>query len=536
MIQNDDRDIIATLMSPEVYLHPVHEVRVIQTHISWVLLAGDFAYKIKKSVDFGFLDFSTLRKRRYYCDQEVKLNRRLCDDLYLGVEPIREYAGTVEVGGRRGRIVEYAVKMKRLPEDCLLENLLAADRVTPGMIESIAVKLSHFHQTAETGPEIARFGSARAICRNWDENFEQTRDYIGSTISPFQFEYLRAWVDASMRRNRELFKRRVAGGRIRDGHGDLRASAICIQDRLCIFDCIEFNRRFRYADVAADVAFLAMDLTAKGRPDLSRTFIDAYVQHSGDRELLDVIDFYICYRAYVRGKVEGFRTSEANISPAEYAESQSIARERFDLAVEAAARSQPPVLLITCGLSGSGKSTVAGGVGDEFGMDIIASDVVRKELAGRTVTDRQPVEFEAGIYAPEHTRRTYMAMMSRARSRLEDGHSAILDATFSRREWRASALDVARDAGALFLCLECRSNEAETRRRLDARDQESGAVSEATWATYLSQRRTFEPVDELSDWQHVVLDTGAELDETIRAAARSLDARLRPKPVDSPTH
>jgi uncharacterized protein len=521
-------DMAEVLVDPGVYDHPADDVVVLQTHISWVALVGDVVYKVKKPVDFGFLDFSTVRKRRHYCHQEVELNSRLCPEIYHGVVPIRQDGDTIKVNGKRGRIIDYAVVMQRLPQERMLDHLLASGDVDPEIIDDIARKLAAFHATSDTGPDISRFGSPRQIRQNWDENFEQTTSFIGATISAEQHSYLQEWLAASMQRLRKIFKQRQETGRVRDGHGDLRASAICAVDPICIFDCIEFNKRFRYADVAADVAFLAMDLTAKGRDDLSRRFVDRYVAESGDQGLLEVIDFYICYRAFVRGKVEGFLTADESASQADREDAAMTARSRFAQAVEAALRVQPPLMLLTCGLSGTGKSAVASALAKTFDMTVIASDVVRKELAGLAVGEHAPAEFGTGIYTDLFTKRTYREMLGRARSHLEAGRSVILDATFSSEEWRQSAGRLAEERGAMFCLVECRLDEGIARERIERRAGEGDSMSDATWEIYLSQRDTFEAVTGLSEWRHVVLDTGGSLPSTLSAADTELRRRVHP--------
>lgn len=522
-------NLIHDLTQPDAFDHPVDDITVLQTHISWVVLAGDRVYKVKKPVDFGFLDFSTLRKRRYYCHQEVSLNRRLCADLYLGVVPIRLDGEHVRVNGSRGRIVEYAVKMRRLPQDRMLDHLLAAGGVAAADIDQIASRMARFHAEAETGPQVNRSGSSRVIRRNWIENFDQTESFIGNTISQEQFDFLRAWFEASMRRMRSTFRQRVAEGRIRDGHGDLRASAICMIEPACIFDCIEFNERFRHADVAADIAFLAMDLEAKGHAAFAELFVERYIDESGDAGLREVLDFYLCYRAFVRGKVEGFLAVDESAPANERESAADTARDRFAQAVRAARRAHPPVLLITCGLSGTGKSAVAGALADVYGMEIVASDAVRKGLAGVAPGEHAPDDFEQGIYSASFTRRTYQAMLRRASEAVEQGSSVVLDATFSSRAWRDAAARVAREYGALFLCLEYRLDESVARERINARTRSGSSVSDATWETYLNQRERFEPVAELSRWEHLVLDTGGTLDDTIVQARAMLDSRLDPR-------
>jgi len=323
--------LLQALSTPKAYPHSPQEVELVQTQISVVFLAGDYVYKVKKPVDFGFLDFTTLDKRRFYCQQEVTLNKRLCPDTYLGVVAITQDEDSFSVGGN-GTAVEYAVKMRALPQQRMMDNLLRSNQVTPEMMERVAERLAEFHRQAEISEQLATIGGLDTVTQNTEENFVQTEDYVNRTITPEQYEKLKNYNYRFLKDNAELFARRVREGRIRDCHGDLHAAHICFGNGLCIYDCIEFNDRFRYIDVASEVAFLAMDLDFHGRPDLSKHFVDAYVKASGDEELPTLLDFYKCYRAYVRGKVEGFKLDDPHISDEEKTRTLAIARRYFELA------------------------------------------------------------------------------------------------------------------------------------------------------------------------------------------------------------
>jgi len=304
---------------------------MVQTQMSFVFLAGDLVYKVKKPVNLGYLDYTTLEKRRFYCRKEVELNRRLCPDAYMGVVSITGQGGQVSINGH-GRPLEYAVKMRRLPQEAMLSFRLVRGEVAPEMLSAVAEKLAGFHKRAETNAAISAFGDLDIIRQNTMENFEQTDKYIGTTISPEKYQRLKAYTEDFLVQNASLFRRRVSEGKIRDCHGDLHAAHICFDNGICIYDCIEFNDRFRYGDVASEVAFLAMDLDHYGRADLSRHFVNAYISASEDAELKTLLDFYKCYRAYVRGKVEGFKLDDPHISPAEKAKTLAVAREYFALA------------------------------------------------------------------------------------------------------------------------------------------------------------------------------------------------------------
>jgi aminoglycoside phosphotransferase family enzyme len=323
---------VRALLRPEAYPHPAHDLRLHETHISWVVLAGPHAYKVKKPVDFGFLDFSTVERRAAVCADEVRLNRRLCPDVYLGIVDVVQRRGAYFVGGP-GRPVEPAVRMRRLPEAGMLPRLLESGAVDARLAARIARRLARFHTTAATGPGVDEYGGPATGRANWGENFAQMAPFIGRTLPADLAEGIAAYVERFLAEQADLLARRVTGGRIREGHGDLHAASICLEGRrLQLFDCLEFNPRFRCADVAAEVAFLAMDLDHYGRSDLASAFVGAYVRASGDRELPRLLDFYKCYRAYVRGKVLSLRLSEPGLSPAEESEVVAEARAYFDLA------------------------------------------------------------------------------------------------------------------------------------------------------------------------------------------------------------
>jgi predicted kinase len=400
------------------------------------------------------------------------------------------------------------------------------------MLDLLADKIAHFHASSATGPQVERYGSPRTIERNWRENLNQTRSFVGRTLSSWQADFLEAAALAFLTRHRPIFEERVRAGRIRDCHGDLRASAVCFTDDICVYDCIEFNRRFRDGDVASEVAFLAMDLDRRDRPDLADRFVARYQQTTGDDGLMRVLNFYKCYRAYVRGKVNSFQIDEPEIAEVAKATARTSARHYFDLACRYAASDRPPIFIIMTGLSGTGKSAVANALASKRDMRIISSDIVRKELAGIFEAGHHYEGYERGIYSREFTQRTYAALLDRARQLLAEGQSTVLDATFQRREWREQAIDLARRAGALVFCLETVADENVVRQRLVAREHDQAATSDARWETYLNQTSRYEPVTELGEWQHIRLDTGGPFDDVVASAMRALEARLQPAGLD----
>jgi aminoglycoside phosphotransferase family enzyme len=324
-------EMIQALLDPQSYPQPPPRVELMQTQMSYVFIAGDYVYKTKKPVNFGFLDYTTLDKRLTCCIKELELNRRLCPEAYLEVVPVTEDDGRIVMDGK-GDVREYAVKMRRLPREAMMDVLLAEDKVTPEMLAGVAAVLADFHRKAATGEDIDEFGGTDWVFRNTDENFTQTEKYIGTTVSAETHRRLRSWNADFIKTNEALFLKRVEEGRIRDCHGDLHAAHICFTDGICIYDCIEFNDRFRYCDVASEVAFLAMDLDHYGRADLSDSFINYYVKESSDDELKQLLNFYKCYRACVRAKVGCFQYADAYIDPAAKAKILENTKSYFKLA------------------------------------------------------------------------------------------------------------------------------------------------------------------------------------------------------------
>jgi len=324
------KEVVEALMKPEAYDEEPGQIELAQTHISFVFLTKNFVYKVKKAVDLGFLDFTTLEKRRFFCEKELELNRRLCGDMYLEVVPINR-SNTIKIKGE-GETVEYAVKMKRMPQEKMMSQLLEENKVDSKLVDRIAKIVADFHSKAKTNRRISEFGSLAIIETNWKENFEQTQEFVGKTISMKKFKLIRERIDDFMKRNLFFFEKRIAEDRVRDCHGDIHSGNIFVTDRIYVFDAIEFNERFRYSDVASDIAFLAMDLDFKERTDLSNFFVRRYVEYSGDQESMKLLPFYECYRAYVRGKVTSFKLKDPSVGSEEKRAATKEAKAYFKLA------------------------------------------------------------------------------------------------------------------------------------------------------------------------------------------------------------
>jgi aminoglycoside phosphotransferase family enzyme len=322
---------VRALLKSQAYPHKPQKIELVQTQMSFILLTGEYVYKIKKPVNLGYLDYTTLDKRHFFCQQELELNRRLCPGAYLAVVPIVEEKGEFRIEGL-GKAIEYAVKMKQLPQNRMMDVLLPRGQVTPEMVARVAEKLVSFHQRAETNRKIAAFGRLDVIRQNTDENFAQTEKYTGTSITGEEYQHIKNYTNNFIDSNKSLFDKRVREGKIRDCHGDLHAAHVCFTDDICIYDCIEFNDRFRYSDVASEIAFLAMDLDRYQQASLPRHLVNTYVALSHDEELLKLLNFYKCYRAYVRGKVESFKLDDPYIPEEEKAKVLTAARSYFELA------------------------------------------------------------------------------------------------------------------------------------------------------------------------------------------------------------
>jgi len=329
-------EFVAFLSQPTGYAPQPSDVKLVQTHISYVFITDDFVYKFKKPVDFGFLDFTTLEKRRHFCQQELLLNRRLCPSIYLHlVALVKTDAGfslSSPPQADTEHIVEYGIKMKRMPEEKMMANMIKSGCLAPEMIDAVCDVLVPFYAKADGGPRIQEFGRPAAVGVNIFENFSQTEDFIGSpSLSMARFDRIRTFSTAFLQQD-DLFAGRISAGRIRDCHGDLYSANICLADQVYIFDCIEFNERFRYCDVASDIAFLAMDLDYHGLSSLSERFVARFIDKSGDPGLKTMLNFYKCYRAYVRGKINLFTANAPEVDKETKRHCQEMSGKYFQLA------------------------------------------------------------------------------------------------------------------------------------------------------------------------------------------------------------
>lgn len=489
--------LIEGLSRPEAFPVRPDSVDVRHTHISAVFLAGGLVYKIKKPVDFGFLNFLTLADRKKYCEAEVALNRRLAPDVYLGVVPVVMGEGGPVFEGE-GEALEWAVKMRRLPDSATLAARLEAGGVGAEDFGKLGRRIARFHLETAGGPEIAVHGSFEVVSKNSSENFTQSLPQVGVTVDGGVLERLGRLNAEELKDLRPLIEARAARGMTRDVHGDLHLDHVYLLPEreppgdVAVLDCVEFSDSYRCSDIVADAAFMCMDLIFRGRRDLKEIFADAYFGGTGDGEGRKLLDFYIAYRAAVRGKVEGMTALAAEIPEAKRAAMTLSSTAHWLVALGSLAPpSERPALVLTSGLPGSGKSRLALDLSEKAGFVRIVSDVVRKELAGLEPTSSARAGFGEGIYTPEWNDRTYAECLRRARDVLFAGGRAIVDASFREEEKRTMFRGLALSMGVPFAIMHRTAPEAVLRERLSRRGAKS--VSDADWEISREAAKRWEP-------------------------------------------
>jgi aminoglycoside phosphotransferase family enzyme/predicted kinase len=510
---NRQTAILSALTNPDFYPHPVSTIQVEETHISRVFLTGDIVYKMKKPVDFGFLDYTTLEKRHHYCKQEVLLNNRLSENVYLDVVSITKEPTGYTLDGL-GKPVEYAVKMRQLPKERTMLQLLRRGELSLNMLRDLVEILVRFYQKTDKGPEIDAMGSREIIWVNIEEDFVQTNPFVSTILDRVQFSDLHLRVRTFLNSQAEVFDRRIKSGCIRDCHGDLRLGHIYFTDTISIIDCIEFNDRFRYGDLASDLAFLAMDLDYNGFSDTGQKLLAEYALSADDPEIFLILDFYKCYRAHVRCKVECLTYGAGELPAPEAALAKARAQSYFELAWRYADTFSRQTIWIVCGLSGSGKSTIAAELGNRMNLKRYRSDITRKRLFGLSPEQQIVKPFGESIYTPAASDKTYERLLLEARKHLARGRSVILDATFGRLKYRVFARKLAEEMEVNVIFIECRCGQSVLRQRLTSREEQK-SISDARLQHLDAQSQAFEPLDELWDSLHLPIDTEQSLHQCI---------------------
>jgi aminoglycoside phosphotransferase family enzyme/predicted kinase len=508
--------LVKALCDPAAYAHPVEApVRVIETHISYVLLTGRYAYKLKKPVDFGFVDYTTLERRRHFCEEEVRLNKRLAPDLYLGVAAVTGDPAHPRMDGE-GEALEYAVRMREFPQEAQLDRVLARGVLEPDEVDEVAASLARFHAEAAVARPGDGYGGPDEVTGVVRGNFEATRAFVPEWIPADRFDHLSAWTDDFLARHRETIAGRLADGFVRECHGDAHLQNMALVDgRVEIFDCIEFNPTYRFTDTMAEIAFTRMDFDARGRPDLGWRVLNRYLEIGGDYAGLALLPLYLAYRAYVRAKV-------AALGP-ETPERAEVIRRQVDLA-DAYTRPGRPALLIMHGVTASGKTSVSDALVEALGAVRIRSDVERKRLAG-VPRRREPEAVGSGIYSADMTRATYERIHALAEDALKAGFTVILDATYLKAWQRQAAREAAERAGAPWWIVHCRAPRAELVYRIQSRAEQPGNVSDATVDVLSAQLKAAEPLAGEEATRVVLVDTdAADPSEVPDLVAAVLDA------------
>ncbi len=465
--------LIQQMLQPTFYPHPVVEpIQLIQTHVSYVLLTGEYVYKLKKSVNFGFLDYSTLERRKHFCEAELTMNDRGAPGLYLEVLPIYQAGEAFGLSGD-GEPVEYTLKMRQFPQANLFTDLYERGELTVERVEELARVVAEFHLTAATSDYVRAFGEVARIREAFDENYEQTRGYIGGPQTQAQFDETQAYTDRFFATQEALFAQRRSRNWIRECHGDLHLRNICLWNgKVMLFDCIEFNEPFRFVDVMFDIGYIVMDFEARQRPDLCYAFLNAYLERTGDWEGLLVLPIYVNRQSYVRAKVTSFLLGDPAIAPEEKQKAEAIAAQYYRLAWQYTQPRQGRLILMS-GLSGAGKSTVAKSLAGKLGAVHLRSDAVRKHLAGVPLYERGGPE----LYTAEMTQKTYDRLLELGLQLAESGYAVILDAKYDRQALRKAAIAQAEARQIPLQILHCTAPESVLRDRLD---QRTGDIADAT--------------------------------------------------------
>lgn len=522
---NSRSSLIGSLQNARLYPHPVTAFTVIETHISWVILTGPFAYKIKKPVNLGFLDFTTLDQRRHFCTEELRLNRRLAPQLYLDIITITGSVAAPQLNGD-GDPIEYAVRMKQFAPSQQLDKALAAGTLRPVHIDQLADTVARFHAGLPCAGPDSPFGSPEQVGQPVLENFTQIRKRLDQQPDIDTINRLEAWSKHRYAQLQPDFQTRKSGCHVRECHGDMHlANMVLIDDTVTVFDCLEFSAALRWIDVVSEIAFVTMDLDDRHQPKLAARFLSRYLEHSGDYEGLRLLRFYQVYRAMVRAKVARIRLQQAPVTAAEKGAIEALYRGYLALA-ERYTKPQPVGLIITHGLSGSGKTVISQPLLEQLGAIRVRSDVERKRLAGMVATDRAGLAPGSDLYSATSSRQTYDRLADIAARIVAAGFSVIVDATFLKHETRALFQRRAASLAIPYLILDFHAPEHLLRQWIIERGRHGQDASDATIAVLEQQIATREPLTPAEAAFAIRVDTASEVDSA--ALAADVAARLRP--------
>ena len=503
----DQARLVAALANPARFGPACTSVTVLETHISYVLLTGKHAYKLKKAVDLGFLDFTTLASRRFFCEQELRLNRRLAPELYLDVVAI---TGTIDepVIDGKGPVLEYAVKMREFPQDALASRVLDRNELGVADIDMLAAKVAAFHATSQKAAADSTFGAPETILRAALANCKSLLAGAASPAERRTIEALHTWTEREHAARNAAFRGRREGGFVRECHGDLHLGNIAVIDgEVTIFDCIEFNEQMRWIDVMSEVAFTAMDLQDRGHAELAHRFVNAYLEITGDYAGLSVLRFYLVYRALVRAKIALLRAIQ--LPPGEARAPLYAERDGYLRLAEAYARSPEPAILITHGITGCGKTTLSQALLEQIGAIRIRTDVERKRMHGLRPTDRHRDGLDATLYSGGVTRWVYRRVLALTEASASAGFPTIVDGAFLWHWQREMFRDLARKLRIPFLIVTFDADEATLRARVALRMQRATDASDADLAVLERQIRSHDPLDPGETAESVAIDAEA---------------------------
>ncbi len=503
--------LIDNLQNATLYDHPVTEFELIETHISWVLLTGPFVYKIKKPVDFGFLNFSTLEKRHFYCKEELRLNRRLAADIYTEVVSIHGTEEHPEFNGDRP-VIEYAVKMKQFPQSAQLDRLLEEQGLDNTVMEKLAVKVAEFHMSIETVPIESEFGDLEHVQQPVLENFEQIHASINDIAVTPRLNQLENWSKHQLEELAEVIRQRKAQSFVRECHGDMHLRNIALwNEQVIIFDCIEFNKNLYSIDVTSDLAFLVMDLESRQKVALAQYFLNRYLEITGDYEGLQLLNFYKVYRAMVRAKVSALRTKQEEPGSPDYNETFKEFLQYLTLA-EHYINPSAPCLMINHGLSGSGKSFTTNLILEKYPAIKIRSDVERKRLFEIDASVDSTAKIEQGIYNKKATQKTYARLLYLAKCLLSAGFSVIIDAANLKYEQRIDFIELAKLIHVPYFILDFQASVETLTQRVKERAQQGNDISDATLDVLRNQLDNNEQLSDDEKPFAIVIDTENDID------------------------
>lgn len=506
--------VIQFLSQPENYPHPVESVKIVQTHASIVAITQEWVYKIKKPVNFGFLDFSTLEKRKFYCEEEIRLNKRLTEGIYESVSPIYQQNETWSFS--EGEIVEYAVKMKCLNQEDFLDYQLEQEHFDTMKINWIVEKLVTFYQNLSSPENIKAWGSMEKIQLSVEENFSQMEDFVGHTLQVVDFETIQEYQSQFLEKNTVLFSKRQAEGKIIEGHGDLKTEHVHFQEKqVNIYDCIEFNERFRYLDQLSDIAFLAMDLDFMQHHDYSEQFVHSILSQieENQEEAKSLLNFYKSYRACVKGKVESIKSLEEEVAEADRLKSTKKAKQYFRLALRYATLGSGNKLVAVFGGIATGKSTLAKVLAQQWGIQHWNSDVIRKQMANLPLTERPNAKKRAEIYTSEMSQKVYTTLLKKGSEIAQKEGTVLLDATFSQEKYLNQLIEKAQQEKLQLIFIETYADLETIKTRLKKRETED-SISDARLEDLKKLQN--QPIQIPKEYPHYRVNTGKELEKSLK--------------------